>query len=173
MRSQAAINLVAPGMGIDVIASDHLLFHQAGYNRMIARYLGKLALAVQVGAAIAHICYMSRAADNERCCYSCSHQALLPPIAPVQSEVRVVGSFGQKFREAALILHIIEHCWYYSIPNGFDCLAAGLLPVFVSSHTIGHHKQANWVRAGTIGACSMYSQEIILVRIFFAPDARV
>src|SRR6266567_129707 len=140
---------------------------------MVARYLGKLAVAIQVGAAIAHVCYMSRAADDQRCCHCCSHQALLPPIAPVQSEVRVVGSFGQEFREAAPVLRVIEHCWYYSIPNGFDCLAAGLLPVFVSSHAIGHHKQAKWVRAGTIGASSMYSQDIIFIWIIFAPDARI
>src|SRR6266704_943682 len=101
---------------------------------MIARYLGKLALAVQVGATIAYICYMS---------------------------------------EAALVLRVIQHCWYYSITDSFDRLATGLLPIFVAAHAIGHDKQAKWVRAGMIGACAMYIQDIILVRIIFAPDARV
>src|SRR5712692_5296839 len=116
---------------------------------------------------------MSRAADDKRCGHGCSHDALLPSIAPIQSEVCMVGPFGQKFREAALVLRVIQHCWYYSITDGFDRLATGLLPIFVASHAIGHDKQAKWVRAGMIGARPMYSQDIILVRIIFAPDARV
>src|SRR5215469_12659984 len=107
---------------------------------MIARYLGKLAMAVQVGATIAYICYMCCAADDKRCGHRCSHDALLPSIAPMQSKVRLVGPFGQKFREAALVPRAIQHCWYYSIANGFDRLATGLLPILVASHAIGHDK---------------------------------
>src|SRR5260370_39476258 len=114
---------------------------------------------------------MSGAADDKRCGHCCSHDALLPSIAPIQSDVCVVGPFGQKFREAALVPRVIQHCWYYSITDCFDRLAAGLLPIFVAAHAIGHDKQANWVRAGMIVARPMYSQDMILIPIIFAPAA--
>src|SRR5581483_8959611 len=53
MMAQAAVYLVAPGMGVDVLGRDQAVFYQASHGRVVARDLGEAAGgAIEVDAAI-------------------------------------------------------------------------------------------------------------------------